>query len=176
VARTVAFVLGPPRSGKSTAAAIVGELLCADVVETSTIIATSLERARGLEPGSYLVARAADPELHRGELGRWGSRMASRNGWSPARVGVARGFRVISGCRRLSELLSAEREAVRRGLEPWPIYVERQGAAVTDNTDAALRHHAAAVGSIVTNDADIEALAAVLARALDDWLHRRATG
>lgn len=168
----VAFVLGPPRAGKSTAATIIGELLRTDVIETSTIIAANLEKALGLEPGVYVAARAADPELHRGELGRWGTRMATRNGWSPARVGVARGFRVISGCRRLSELLSAEREAVRRGLEPWPVYVERPGTTATDNTDTALRHQAVVAGSIVANDDDIDALAAALKTALVEWLRR----
>jgi hypothetical protein len=166
--RLAAFVLGGPRAGKSTAAAILGRLLGSDVIETSTVIAASLERARGLGPGSLIADREAEPELHRGELGRWGTEMARRNGWSPARIGVARGYRVVSGCRRLGELIAAEREAVRRGLEPWPIWVDRAGIIIHDNTDAALRRHAGAAGSIVSNDGDLEALAAALVRALED--------
>jgi hypothetical protein len=105
--------------------------------------------------------------MKNGELGRWGTEMARRNGWSPARLGVARGYRVISGLPPLSELASAEREAVLRDLQPWPVWVERTDDRPPRTTP--MPHCEGTrpnVGSIVQNDGEIDELAAVLVRAL----------
>lgn len=172
----VAFVLGPPRSGKSSAGAILAPILGTDSVDTSAIIAEHYEQAHGLRLGGFVAARDANPELHRGVLGAWGTRLASRNGWCAARIAVARGFGVICGTRRLTELIAAEREAVRRGLVPWPVYLDRPGTEATDNTDLTLRQHAARSGSVVRNDDDLDRLEEELRSALTSFISRRIAG
>jgi len=172
----VAFVLGPPRSGKSSAGAILAPILGTDSIDTSQVIAAHYERVHGLTPGAFVAARALDPDRHRGVLGAWGTHLASLNGWSAARIAVTRGHRVICGTRRLTELLAAEREAARRGLVPWPIYVDRPGTEATDNTDLTLRQHAATSGSVVRNDGDLDRLEGELRRALASFTSRRIAG
>jgi hypothetical protein len=162
------FVCGLPASGKSTVAALLAaawdDVDPVRAVDTSQIIAASWERAHGLAPGTVLDARAHDPDAYRGILGPWGEGMARRNGWPAARIGVARGYRVIAGTRRLNELRAALGEAERRDLRSVVLWVERPGTIANDNIDRGIRRLAEAHGAVIENDGAVDGLLDRLAR------------
>ena len=76
----------------------------------------------------------------------------------PGAVCVREGYRVVDGIRSVAELQAARLEALRLGLRPLVLCIERPGLVVSDNTDAAgLRAEADAV---LINDGSLDELLA----------------
>lgn len=144
-----------PQSGKSTVARHLAERLGVAWAASSWAVARSLETRLELVPGQIAAERADDHERWRPELIEEGDRMRAE-GSHPGAVCVREGYRVVDGIRSVAELQAARLEALRLGLQPLVLCIERPGAVVSDNTDAAgLREEADAV---IVNDGSISEL------------------
>lgn len=154
----VIFVVAlAPQSGKSTVARHLAEQLGVPWAASSWAVSRSLESRLDLPSGRIAADRVADHERWRPELIEEGDRMREA-GDHPGAVCVREGYRVVDGIRSVIELQAARLEALKLGLRPTVLCIERPGLAVSDNTDAAgLRAEADA---ILVNDGSLDELLA----------------
>lgn len=152
-----------PQSGKSTVARHLAARLGTPWAASSWAVARSLESRLELSVGQIAADRAADHDRWRAELIEEGDRMRAE-GVHPGAVCVREGYRIVDGIRSVAELQAARLEALRLGLRPLVLCIERPGATLSDNTDAAgLRAEADAV---IVNDGSLDELLARATAAL----------
>ena len=153
---TILVVALAPQSGKSTVAAEASRLLGSPWINSSAVIAERLEQRLGLTKGQIAAARTIDHDAYRPALIEEGNRMAAE-GTSPGVECVRRGYRVIDGIRRRTELEAAVAEIRRAQGLPIVICVRRPNApALADNTEAAAL--AALADVIIDNDGPLSRL------------------
>jgi hypothetical protein len=153
---TILVVALAPQSGKSTVAAEASRLLGSPWINSSAVIAERLEQRLGLAKGQIAAARVIDHDAYRPALIEEGDRMAAE-GTSPGVECVRRGYRVIDGIRRRTELEAAVAEIRRTQGHPIVICVRRPNApALADNTEAVAL--AALADVIIDNDGPLSRL------------------
>jgi single-stranded-DNA-specific exonuclease len=137
-AKQIVFIVGAsPRSGKTEASRIVARLLDTPAIGTSDVINEMLEKDLDLAPGTIRADRDQNPDKWRPELVAKGNWMAD-NGLTAGILGLQRGYRVIEGVRRASELKEAIGYArTISGLRPMVLCLIDPGASarVNDNTE-----------------------------------------
>lgn len=159
--RVVALVVAPAKqSGKSLVASLLAAALETDWIASSDVVTERLEARLGLAPGTVKEARHANPETFRDDLVAEGNRMTAA-GEAPGVLCVRRGYGVIDGIRRESELAAARAQCETLGRIPVVICVTRRSAVGSDNTEAAAMLEAA--DYTIANDGSIEDLAAAVA-------------
>ena len=136
--KQIVFIVGAsPQSGKTEASRIVARLLDTPAVGTSDVINEMLEKDLNLAAGTIRADRDRNPDKWRPELVAKGNWMAD-NGLTAGILALQRGYRVIEGVRRASELKEAIGYARSiSGLRPIVLCLidPNAPARVNDNTE-----------------------------------------